>query len=200
MTAAPRIVKIVFRIVNLQCSSASLARQKASRCASVSLDITIGDANVYISAIHETGSKFVGQKIFRLNIRHDQADYSRAHQRLETNNIMDFFSPIRFNRRRTAWLSERNWLGERNDEKAFDGASLGLVARLGANEIGTQKRDRPSRQLRADRPDGGWKTGLFDEVRELAGTAAAPGATGRNRAGTRAGAGSAAQRNFRSVL
>src|SRR5882757_8904445 len=104
---------------------------------------------------------------------------------------MDFLWPIRFNGSGPAHARDV-------DEEACICSSPDLIACPGANQIVTQERDCARRQLCADRPDRRRQTGLFDEVREFAGTAAA----GSNQGGARAapGAGSATQRDFRLVL
>jgi hypothetical protein len=142
----------------------------------------MGHADYYDPANHETASKFVGQKSFA-------AKYSAGRRwpgaGLPPNNFMDFLWPIRFNGSGPAHLRDV-------DEKACICNSPDLIAGLGANQVVAQGRDRARRQLCADRPDRRRQTGLFDEVREFAGTAATA-AAGSNQGGARAvsGAGSA---------
>jgi hypothetical protein len=62
--AEARIVRIVFRIINLPVGR--VLRFAARRLVS---HITMSHADYYDAANHETASKFVGQKIFRLNIQ-----------------------------------------------------------------------------------------------------------------------------------
>lgn len=147
-------------------------------------------ADYYAAADHEAASKFLGQD--RLT-----AKYS-AGTRIggwcpEPTTAVDFFWLIRFNG--LAGASPAREV----DEEACVFYYPGLVARLGANEIVAQKRDRAGRSVCADRAHGRRKTGLFDEVRDLAGAATA--AAGRDcAAATSAGAGGAAERNLRLVL
>jgi hypothetical protein len=88
------IVRIVFRIFNLPCSSAWLARPGASPLQRFVEEITVADVNYYTVAHHETASKSVDQGSFA-------AKYS-AGGRIE---FLDFLWPIRFNGGRTARLS-----------------------------------------------------------------------------------------------
>jgi hypothetical protein len=67
--AEPRIVRIVFRIVNLPIERVlRFARQR------LVFHITIPQADYYDAGHHETASKFVGQKMFRLNIQQSVAE------------------------------------------------------------------------------------------------------------------------------
>jgi len=67
--AEPRIVRIVFRIVNLPVERVlRFARQRLVS------HITIPQADYYDAAHHETASKFIGQKMFRLNIQQSVAE------------------------------------------------------------------------------------------------------------------------------
>jgi hypothetical protein len=67
--AEPKIVKIVFRIVNLPCWAFSREANGISHVSALSLHITMTNANYYGAAHHETASQFLGQKFFRLNIQ-----------------------------------------------------------------------------------------------------------------------------------
>lgn len=89
-------------------------------------------------------------------------------------------------------------LARKTDEEARICNSLGGVAGMGANEIGTQGGGRAGRQLRAHRSHGGRQAGLFDEVRQFAGPAATAAGGSPGRARSRAGG--AKKRHFRLVL
>jgi hypothetical protein len=106
---------------------------------------------------------------------------------------VDFFWSIRFN-----WGPIRVGLARETDEEARICNSLGGVAGMGANEIGTQGGGRAGRQLRAHRSHGGRQAGLFDEVRQFAGPAATAAGGSPGRARSRAGG--AKNRHFRLVL
>lgn len=102
--------------------------------------------NFYGAGHHEAASKFFDQKQFRLKI---QQRLSLAPDTLAT--------PVRFNEERTSVAIEVHEIfGIFN--------SVGFVARLGANQIGTQRCNRSRRQLCSDRPNRERHAGLFDEV------------------------------------
>ena len=69
--AEPRIVRIVFRIVNLLCSGAPRAERRLA-CQRLVLEIAIGHADYYVPANHEAASKFLGQKIFQTKFSADE--------------------------------------------------------------------------------------------------------------------------------
>jgi hypothetical protein len=129
------------------------------------IQIAMGDADYYVSAHHETASQFVGQKNSRPNIQHS---YRRDDLWLESDNFggLPLADPVQ-------WRPNGACLARQTDEEACIGHSLDGVACVGANEIVTQGRDRPCRQLRPDRPDRRRQAGVFDEVREFAGAATA---------------------------
>jgi hypothetical protein len=113
---------------------------------------------------HETASKFVDQKVLRLIIQQpNRLDGSL----LEANNSggLPLDDPLQ-------WKPNGACLARETDEEACICDSLDRIAGVGANEIVTQGRDRPCRQLRPDRPHGRRQAGVFDEVREFAGAAA----------------------------
>src|SRR5260370_40301922 len=124
----------------------------------------MGHADYYVSANHETASKFVGQRIFAANYSAGKWAGLLLH---EANNggglLLD--DPVQ-------WGPNGTCLARETDEEACICHSLDRIACVGANEIVTQGRDRPCRQLRTDRPDGRTQAGVFNEMRELPGAPA----------------------------
>lgn len=122
------------------------------------IHITSGAADFYDPPDHETASQFVGQRKF-------SAKYSAGkltdRVSLEASQLYGLLlaDPLQ-------WGRAARVLRE-SDEEARICNSLDLVARLGANEIVTQERDRARGQLCADRPHRRRQAGLFNEVREF---------------------------------
>jgi hypothetical protein len=94
----------------------------------------MGHANYYAVANHETASQFIGQRNLRLDIR--QAIRPKLSGPI---TAMDFPPPIRFNGGQTGQVARDK------DEEAGICNSPDRIARLGANEIVTQGRDRAGR-------------------------------------------------------
>src|SRR5437667_665196 len=149
-----RIVRIVFRILNLRLFRRAVARQKASRARRLVLQITMADADYYAPVHHEAASKIVGQENF-------PAKYSAGDrattclQALHSDGLL-LADPVQ-------WKPNGARLARETDEEAFTCNSPDLIARLGANETVTQERGRASRQLCADWPDRRRETGLRNE-------------------------------------
>jgi hypothetical protein len=162
--AEPRIIRIVFRILNLLVVQAPDCEAKDMSLSGSPIQIAMGHADYYASAHHETASQFVGQTNSRLNIQHP---YRRDDSVLESDNFGGLLlaDPVQ-------WRPNRACLARQTDEEACISHSLDGVACVGANEIVTEGRDRSCRQLRSDRPDRRRQAGVFDEVREFAGAAA----------------------------
>jgi hypothetical protein len=98
--AEPRIVKIVFRILNLLFQGAWLRgkwRLVCQRLAPVDSD---GHADYYDPAHHEAASKFIGQRAFWTKYAAGEQGQALSQSRI---CFMDFFWPIRFNGPNRAW-------------------------------------------------------------------------------------------------
>jgi hypothetical protein len=67
--AEPRIVRIDFRILNLLLVQAPGCEAKDMSLSGGLIQIAMGRADYYVSAHHETASKFVGQNVLRLIIQ-----------------------------------------------------------------------------------------------------------------------------------
>jgi hypothetical protein len=134
------------------------------------IQIAMGHADYYVSAHHKTASQFVGQKVLRLIIQQPNR-LDRSLREADNSGGLLLADPVQ-------WRPNGACLARQTDEEACVSYSLDGVARVGANEIVTQGRDRPCRQLRPDRPDRRRQAGVFDEVREFAGAAATTIAAG----------------------
>jgi hypothetical protein len=138
----------------------------------------MGHASYYVAANHEAASKFIGQG--NLSAKYSAGDLAEPlcfeAKQLYGHLLAD---PVQ-------WRLTGGCLSRETDEESCICNSPDRIARMGANAIVTQERDRPCRQLCTDWPDGRRQTGLFDEVREFAG-AADPATAGSNQGGARAG-------------
>ena len=67
--AEPRIVRIVFRILNLLVVQTPGCEAKDMSLSGGVTQIAMGHADYYVSAHHKTASQFVGQKVLRLIIQ-----------------------------------------------------------------------------------------------------------------------------------
>jgi hypothetical protein len=139
---------------------------------------------ITIPPITKRRASLLVKKVLRLNIQ--QAPLAESRLTGQQLHGLPLADPVQLQHARDV------------DEEACICSSPDLIACPGANQIVIQERDGARRQLCADWPDRRRQTGLFDEVREFAGTAAA----GSNQGGAPAapGAGSATQRDFRLVL
>src|SRR3981081_1424792 len=105
----------------------------------------------YSPAIHETASKFLDQEGFAAKYSADIRP-----ERLST-------SKARSGSMGMEWCVSP----QEADEEAGLCNSPDRIARLGADQVDAEGRDRACRQLRADRPHRRRQAGLFDEVRQF---------------------------------
>jgi hypothetical protein len=130
--------------------------------------ITLLLPDYYVANHHETASKFVGQKIFRLNI----------HQLNRQLDGLPLAYPVQCRRRSACRPRETH-------EEAGICNYTDLLTGVGADQIAAQERERARRSLCADRPDGRRQAGVLAEVRQFAGAATAAGCPGGSAAGRR---------------